>query len=215
MTTLDARRSTRYLPVLLAAVVLCTGCVQRRMTIRSNPPGAQVYVDNYEIGRTPVSADFIYYGKRKIRLVKDGYETLTIDQSVSPKWYQIPGIDFFAENVVPWEIRDERNFEYQMQPLLVVPSETLLSRAEELRRGNQVVPASAPMMMNPASPAAVGLPGQYAPGPYSVPPAGSTLPPTGTPALPPPATTNYPPTSNVPSQPPTGDYGGYPIAPLP
>lgn len=213
MTTVYSRPWMRFLPVILAVAALCTGCVQRRMTIRSNPPGAQVYVDNYEIGRTPVSADFIYYGKRKIRLVKDGYETLTIDQSVAPKWYQIPGIDFFAENVVPWEIRDERQFDYQMQPLLVVPSETLLSRAEELRRGNQVVPASTPTMMSAPVPA-VGLPGQYAPNPYAVPPQGAPLPPTGAPTLPP-STSNYTPPSTMPYQELPSDYGGHPIAPLP
>lgn len=195
--------STRFLPLFLAIAVVCSGCVQRRMTIRSNPPGAQVYVDNYEIGRTPVSTDFIYYGKRKIRLVKDGYETLTIDQSVSAKWYQIPDLDFFAENVVPWEVRDERNFDYQMQPLLVVPSETLLSRAEELRRGNQVIPA-APVVTAPAT---IGLPGQYAPAP-------GTGPATPMPTLPP-ATTNYPPAAASPYQQLPSDYGGHPIAPLP
>src|ERR1700690_4113146 len=69
--------------LVLAAIVLSlgtSGCVQRRMTIRSNPPGALVYVDDYEIGTTPVSASFTYYGTRKIRLVKDGYETLTVMQ---------------------------------------------------------------------------------------------------------------------------------------
>jgi hypothetical protein len=214
MTPVASHISMRFLPLILAAAVLCSGCVQRRMTIRSNPPGAQVYVDNHEIGRTPVSADFIYYGKRKIRLVKDGFETLTIDQSVWPKWYQIPGIDFFSENVVPWEIRDERQFDYQMQPLLVVPSETLLSRAEELRRGNQVIPASAPVMMAPAG---VGLPGQYAPGPYSPPPSG-VLPPTTAPTLPPSATMNYPPPGTPAATPEyslPGDFGGRPVPQLP
>ena len=65
---------------LLAAMLCSTaglGCVQRRMTIRSSPPGAMVYVDNQEIGTTPVSTGFTYYGTREFRLVKDGYETLT------------------------------------------------------------------------------------------------------------------------------------------
>ncbi|MEI6037860.1 MAG: PEGA domain-containing protein, partial [Planctomycetota bacterium] len=59
-------RCRHWLPMLACACVslLCasTGCVQRRMTIRSNPPGALVYVDDYQIGATPVSTDFIYYG---------------------------------------------------------------------------------------------------------------------------------------------------------
>ena len=54
--------------------------MQRRLTIRSNPPGALVYVDDYQIGTTPVSTDFVYYGTRKVRLVKSGHETLTVLQ---------------------------------------------------------------------------------------------------------------------------------------
>jgi hypothetical protein len=48
----------RSIPMLLLAVA-ATGCVQRRMTIRSDPPGALVYVDDYQIGTTPVSHDFV------------------------------------------------------------------------------------------------------------------------------------------------------------
>jgi hypothetical protein len=70
----------------LGLTVAACGCVQRRMTIRSDPPGALVYVDDYEIGNTPVSTDFVYYGTRKIRLVKDGYETLTVRQPFPVPW---------------------------------------------------------------------------------------------------------------------------------
>ena len=89
-------RRLRRIGVLaaLVALVCLPGCVQRRMTIRSNPPGALVYVDNHEIGVTPVSTSFLYYGTREIRLVKDGYETLTVLQPMLPPWYQIPPLDF-------------------------------------------------------------------------------------------------------------------------
>ena len=78
------------------------------MTVRTNPPGALLYVDDYEIGTTPVSASFTYYGTRKIRLVKDGYETLTVMQSIPPPWYEFPPLDFVSENFVPGQIHDQR-----------------------------------------------------------------------------------------------------------
>lgn len=112
---------------------LVPGCVQRRLTIRSNPPGALVYVDDYQIGTTPIATNFTYYGTRKIRLVKDGYETLTVMQTVPPPWYQIPPLDFITENLLPGELRDHRTFEYQLVPQALVPTEQLLSRAETLR----------------------------------------------------------------------------------
>jgi hypothetical protein len=140
-------RRTIWAGIFLAAVLLPwqSGCVQRRMTIRTNPPGALVYVDDYEIGTTPVSTDFTYYGTRKIRIVKDGYETLTVMQPIPAPWYQFPPADFITENFVPGKIRDQRLLDYQLKPQMVVPTDQLLSRAEGLRRDSLVTPASAIM----------------------------------------------------------------------
>ncbi len=188
---------------LLALIVNSMGCVQRRFTIRSNPPGAQVYVDDYEIGTTPVSHSFVYYGTRKIRLVKDGYETLTVYQPMPTPWYQWPGLDFFSENLWPHEIRDERSFNYQMVPTIDVPAEQLVGRAEQLRAAGRVLPATAvqPVVSPPET-----LP---APSPITLPPAGTLPPPAiGAPApgyLPPPSTV-VPPSGSAPNY---GVPGGY------
>jgi hypothetical protein len=141
------------------------------MTIRTNPPGALVYVDDYQIGTTPISTDFIYYGTRRIRLVKDGYETLTVMQEVPSPWYQITPLDFVTENLIPGEIRDQRTFHYQLTPQMVVPTEQLLSRAENLRRGISSVGFAAPLV-----PAAGAGSTPAASGPLIVPtPAGPEL----------------------------------------
>jgi hypothetical protein len=139
--------------VLLTAAFLSTqtGCVERRMTIRTNPPGALVYVDDYEIGTTPVSADFTYYGTRKIRIVKDGYETLTVMQPFPTPWYQYPPADFITENFVPGKIRDQRVLDYQLKPQMVVLTDQLLNRAESLRQSNLATPAGAAISQPAAS----------------------------------------------------------------
>jgi hypothetical protein len=144
-------------------IILGAGCVQRRLTIRSNPPGARVYVGDEEIGTTPVSTDFVYYGTRKIRLVKDGYETLVVNQPIPAPWYQIPPLDFVSENVVPGEIRDERVVNFQLAPLQPVSNDQVLARAEQLRA------AGAPPM-TVITPAPVSA-GAQAPSPAVVAPA--------------------------------------------
>ncbi len=174
----------------VCGIVLCTalaGCVERRLTVRTNPPGALVYVDDYEIGTTPVSASFTYYGTRKIRLVKDGYETLTVMQWIPPPWYEFPPMDFVSENFVPGQIRDQRFLDFQLKPQAVVPSGELLARAEQLRRGVHVATGTAPLAPLPAVPGG--------------PPAA------GPPAFPPPAGPEVVPT-------PEG-IGGQPVHPLP
>lgn len=131
----------RYVLMLMVLCTLTSGCVRRRMTIRSSPPGALVFVDGQEIGRTPVATPFIYYGTRNLRLVKDGYETISVNQPFRAPWYQVPPLDFVSENMVPHELRDERVVDFEMVPLANVSMDDVLIHADQLRA--EVVPAAA------------------------------------------------------------------------
>jgi len=127
------------------------------MTIRSNPSGATVFVDDQQIGTTPVSTSFRYYGTRKIKLVKPGYETHTALHTFDVPWYQVPPLDFISENLIAREIRDERVVDFQLLPRRIVTTEELVSRASELRlssRQGVFVPNAqsfAPQAVAPAS----------------------------------------------------------------
>ena len=112
----------------------CEAAVRRRLTIRSNPPGALVFIDDQEIGVTPVSTSFIYYGTRKIQLIKDGYETVTVLRTFKPPWYQWAGIDFITENLVRSEFRDERLIEFKLTPLRIKTNKELVDRGIQLRQ---------------------------------------------------------------------------------
>lgn len=128
--------------LLVALALLSTaGCVRRRLTVRSNPPGALVHVDNQKIGVTPCSVDYVYYGTREIRLSAPGYETLTVNQPLPPPWYQLPGIDFVSENLVPGRIEDARTVSFNLQRARLEPAEQVIARGEELRR--QLTPVGA------------------------------------------------------------------------
>jgi hypothetical protein len=153
------RPASRPLRVLVLAAVAACGCVQRRMTIRSDPPGALVYVDDYQVGTTPVSHDFVYYGTRKIRLVKDGYETLTVRQPFPIPWYEYFPLDFVSENLVPWEIRDERVVDLSMAPAAATPPEVVVARAEQARlAAGSLPPAAQPAAAAVPVPAAPAVP---------------------------------------------------------
>jgi hypothetical protein len=177
------------------------------MTVRSNPPGALVYVDDYQIGTTPVSTDFIYYGTRKIRLVKDGYETLTVRQPFPLPWYQVFPLDFVTENIWPWEIRDERVVDLAMMPAAMTPPEEVVGRAEvaRLSAGGGAV-AQAPVVVQSAPPLPQSLPQPPFPqAPQSMPmlPPQPLPPPATGPAFPPPPAPMQglqPPFQNAPQQ---------------
>lgn len=117
----------------LALLLLLPGCVRRRLTVRSNPPGATVYVDDQEIGQTPVSSSFTYYGTRKVQLVREGHDTVTVKEKIEAPWYQYVPFDFVAENLWPYEIRDERVLDFELVPQQNIDPNTVVERGQTLR----------------------------------------------------------------------------------
>lgn len=127
------RRFTfRFLPaLLLAAILICTGCVRRTLSITSEPAGALVWLNDREIGRTPIEVDFLHYGTYDVRLHKDGYEPLlTSGDAKAPWWDSIP-IDLVSE-MLPGEHHSRVAWHYVLQPRDDDP-QALLQRAVELR----------------------------------------------------------------------------------
>ncbi|MDF1842140.1 MAG: PEGA domain-containing protein [Rubripirellula sp.] len=132
--------------LLLPAIIMLAsnGCVRRRMTVRTNPPGAVVSVDNQVIGTTPAATSFVYYGTREFRIEKDGYRTETIRKRFNPPWYQLPGLDFVSETLWPGEIRDERIVDVELVPKTLEPADNVVERADSLRTQSRMGIVTAP-----------------------------------------------------------------------
>jgi hypothetical protein len=131
--------------------------------------------------------------------VKDGYETLTVRQPFPVPWYEIFPLDFVTENLIPWEVRDERVVDLAMQPQASAPPDLVVARAEQVRLAAGSQPA--PLVPQPV----VSLPPAVQPVPRPVqqpfpqqlpPPAQQPL------VLPPPQGMQglQPPRQNAPSQ---------------
>jgi hypothetical protein len=132
--------------------------------------------------------------------VKPGYETLTVNQPIPAPWYEFPPLDFVSENVVPREIQDYRTVSYNMVPQVIVPTEQLIDRGEQLRRSTMQgavmpptvngVPAIGPPLPTPQStlpPPSYLPPENVAPGLLAPPAAIGTIPRGGQPLEPLPA----------------------------
>lgn len=122
-----------WLFLLVLLPLLATGCagVRRELTVESNPPGALVYLNGDEVGRTPVTREFLYYGTMDLRLRKDGYETLEARPRVWAPLWQLPPIDLLAE-VFP--VTDRRKVSYTLTPRAEgeLDKPGLIDRAAEL-----------------------------------------------------------------------------------
>jgi hypothetical protein len=124
----------------VVGLALCSGCVERRYTLRTEPPGALAIVNGEEIGQTPVSRSFYYYGDREITFILDGYETRTIIQPMNAPWWDNLVTEFFTENLLPYNLRDEREFRYQLTPAASPLTGDLRDRAEQLRSEARIHP---------------------------------------------------------------------------
>jgi hypothetical protein len=120
--------------ILITGVALAaagTGCVQRQLTVTSTPPGALLYLNGVEVGRTPLTRDFTWYGVYDVELRKDGYQTLKTTGDVKAPWWQWVPLDFFAEF---FPLTDRRSLSFAMTPQdpRAADPATLLRRAEQL-----------------------------------------------------------------------------------
>ncbi len=107
------------------------GCVERVLHVESDPPGALVYLNGEEVGRTPVTREFLYYGTMDLRLRKDGYRPLEARPRVWAPLWQIPPIDLVAE-AFPLTDRHRLSYTLKPQPEGDIDKAALIDRANEL-----------------------------------------------------------------------------------
>lgn len=117
----------------LLLLLLLPGCVRRTITITTEPPNARVFLNDQEVGRSPMTTDFLWYGDYEVALRREGYETLQANWEISPPWYQIVPIDFFAEVLWPGELHDHHERHFDLKPAEAPDPQALLERAENLR----------------------------------------------------------------------------------
>lgn len=141
------RMTPRFAALLLLPFLLLPSCVRRTLTITSEPPGALVYLNDQEVGRTPVTRDFTFYGNYDVQVRLDGYQTIRTNAPVIAPWWQWVPIDFFAEAL---PLTDKRKLHYSLSPISDLQEDPafLMGRADELRL---TLPATNPAVTNPAT----------------------------------------------------------------
>ncbi len=113
--------------LLFSALSIVPGCVDRSLSIRTDPTGAQVFIDGVDVGESPVTVPFSHYGTRAVlvRMEEDdqrGVRSLAPQHRLvhlSPPWYQRFPIDIVSELLWPGtiEISYEERFELEPQDL--------------------------------------------------------------------------------------------------
>jgi hypothetical protein len=119
--------------VLLVIPLLGAGCIERTLSVNSNPQGSLVTMNGQEIGRTPFKRDFTWYGKYDVEIRKDGYQTLKTATAVREPWYQWVPIDLVVE-LLPVMFHDDHTIAYTLKPQPAdIDAQALLQRSEQMR----------------------------------------------------------------------------------
>jgi hypothetical protein len=108
------------------------GCVERTISISSQPNGALVYLNDEEVGRTPVDVPFTFYGVYDVRMERDGFKPLwTTHEAVAP-WWENPGPDLIAE-MLPGRRKVNLKWHFEMVANLMKKNSSSVQRSCALK----------------------------------------------------------------------------------
>lgn len=126
-------RSVLLFIVAGLAVVLSSGCVERKLTINTEPQGAMVTLNDEQIGVSPVTVTFNWYGDYWVRASKEGFETLDTHRELKAPLHDRFPFDFFAGVLYPGEIVDDYEWTFELAPRQDLTREQLIEKANALR----------------------------------------------------------------------------------
>ena len=126
----------------LSAIALCTGgCLERTIAITTQPPGALVWLNDVEVGRTPLETDFTFYGVYDVRIRREGYEPIITKAKAKAPVQEWVGIDLLAE-AAPIRFHDHVRWHWDLTPVAEAATDDaakqqaetdLLTRARDMR----------------------------------------------------------------------------------
>jgi hypothetical protein len=123
---------------LLTIVLLAGGCgsVQRELTIKSEPAGAIVLLNDEEIGTSPVTVAFNWYGDYRVRLSHDGHETLSTHRLLEAPWYDYFPFDL-ARILIPARTTDKYEWNFELKESVPPTREQLIKAATQMRESQK------------------------------------------------------------------------------
>jgi hypothetical protein len=127
-----SRQRVRHILGIILLGTFCSGCVERQLTIVTTPPGALIYLNDEEIGESPVTAPFKWYGDYNVRISKPGFQTLHTHRLLEGPWYDSFPFDFLAQIVNPKRITDTYEWSFELDPKQPMDRDALIAQALSL-----------------------------------------------------------------------------------
>jgi len=122
-----------FVSVLMAVLLSGCGGVQRDLTINTVPVGALVTLNDEEIGLSPVTVSFNWYGDYSVRITKPGFEMLNTHRKLKAPWYDGFPFDFIASFCWPARTTDSYEWTFELKSYEAPAREDLLRDAREFK----------------------------------------------------------------------------------
>lgn len=136
-------RVVREIAGALVLLLFVSGCVERRLWVRTDPPGAMVRINGDEVGAAPVSWRFDHYGTVLVEAELAGHEPVQRAFRLRTPWYQWPVLDFFADVVWPGRIKDNHELALRLEPERPLTPAEIEAGIEKVRAGARKLRAEA------------------------------------------------------------------------
>jgi len=102
---------------IIVALLFLSGCVERTLTIRTSPADARVILNDEDVGVSPTTVSFQWYGDYDVRISKTGFQTLQTHRKLQAPWYYWFPFDFFAQVLLPHRIVDTYEWNFDLEPV--------------------------------------------------------------------------------------------------
>jgi len=126
------RISNLVLRILFLMICFCCGCVERKITILTEPSGALVALNDEDIGTSPVTVGFEWYGDYSVRLTKEGYKTLNTHQNLKRPLRDRVGFDLL-DDMFHTRI-DEYTWTFKLEPYEQPQKDQLIDQAVKMQK---------------------------------------------------------------------------------
>lgn len=117
---------------LLISICFCIGCVERKLTIITTPSDALVALNDEEIGFSPVTVGFEWYGDYSVRITKDGYQTLNTHKNLKRPLRDVAPFDLLDDM---FRTRtDAYTWTFELEPYQEPDKDVLIKDAIEMQK---------------------------------------------------------------------------------
>ncbi|WP_161488029.1 PEGA domain-containing protein [Sedimentisphaera cyanobacteriorum] len=124
-------------------ITVLAGCVNRELKVITNPENADVYLNGEQIGKSPASVNFNWYGTYDVKIAKKGFKTLEQTAEIKRPLHDYFPLDIFAGIFNSGKTYTYR-WHFDLEKASEPSREALIERADNFAEKSGAAPKDSP-----------------------------------------------------------------------